>query len=86
MYILSSFDLVSDKSILVKNRKYGQLIISNKFKSFQYLAPKYLALKDEFQVLLKIWVRDTHNSCEGTNGKVEHFDRIKGKISKKFNR
>ena len=30
MYILSSFDLVSDKSILVKNRKYGQLIISKK--------------------------------------------------------
>ena len=26
--ILSSFDFVSDKSVLVKKRKYGQLIIS----------------------------------------------------------
>ena len=28
MFVLSSFDLVEDKSILVRNRKYGQIIIS----------------------------------------------------------
>ena len=34
-FILSSFDLVTDKSILRGNRKYGQLIISK--ESINYL-------------------------------------------------
>ena len=29
MYVLSSFDLVEDKSILIRNRKYGQNMRNN---------------------------------------------------------
>ena len=45
MFVLSSFDLVRDKSILVDKRKYGQLVISktHKLSRVLYLKMSYVS-------------------------------------------
>ena len=82
MYILSSFDLVSDKSILVKNRKYGQLIISK--KPIKLVSdpcteiPFPERMLSGFIETFGLEIHTTHVPPGSSNGvvKVEHFEGL----------
>ena len=79
-HILSSFDLVSDTSILTGKRKYGQLIISN--YPIDYLKDKCINIPFPERVLSGSIIKDnleihtTHIPPGSSNGviKVEHFE------------
>ena len=79
-HVLSSFDLVSDTSILTGKRKYGQLIISN--YPIDYLKDKCNNIPFPERVLSGLIKKDnleihtTHVPPGSSNGviKVEHFE------------
>ena len=80
--IISSFDLVKDKSILIKKRKYGQLIISK--SPIEYLYDRCKEIPFEERVLsgyipcMQIEVHTTHVPPGSSNGiiKVQHFEGL----------
>lgn len=80
--IISSFDLVKDKSILIKKRKYGQLIISK--SPIEYLDDRCEEIPFEERVLsgyipcMQIEVHTTHVPPGSSNGiiKVQHFEGL----------
>ena len=80
--IISSFDLVKDKSILINKRKYGQLIISN--NSIEYLDNRCEEIPFLERVLsgyipcMDIEVHTTHVPPGSSNGviKVRHFEGL----------
>jgi exonuclease III len=88
-FILSSFDLVTDKSILRGNRKYGQLIISK--ESINYLKERCEQIPFPERVLSgfidgrDIEVHTTHVPPGSSNGviKVEHFEGLFDYLSKR---
>ena len=90
MFVLSSFDLVKDKSILVNKRKYGQLVISKepiKFISDQCTEiPFPERLLSCFIEASGIEIHTTHVPPGSSNGviKVEHFEGIFGYLSKRM--
>ncbi|MDA7856356.1 endonuclease/exonuclease/phosphatase family protein [Gammaproteobacteria bacterium] len=80
--IISSFDLVKDKSILIKKRKYGQLIISK--SPIEYLDDRCDEIPFEERVLsgyipcMQIEIHTTHVPPGSSNGiiKVQHFEGL----------
>ena len=89
MFVLSSFDLVKDKSILVRNRKYGQIIISKqpiKFIPEQCIEiPFPERLLSGFIESTSIEIHTTHVPPGSSNGviKVEHFEGLFNYLSKR---
>ena len=79
MFVLSSFDLVRDKSILVDKRKYGQLVISKKPIEFIPEQCKDIPFPERLlscSILESgIEIHTTHVPPGSSNGviKVEHF-------------
>ena len=90
MFVLSSFDLVEDKSILVNKRKYGQLVISKepiKFISDQCKEiPFPERLLSCFIEASGIEIHTTHVPPGSSNGviKVEHFEGVFSYLSKRM--
>ena len=90
MFVLSSFDLVEDKSILVNKRKYGQLVISKepiKFISDQCTEiPFPERLLSCFIEASGIEIHTTHVPPGSSNGviKVEHFEGVFNYLSKRM--
>jgi len=90
MFVLSSFDLVEDKSILVNKRKYGQLVISKepiKFISDQCTEiPFPERLLSCFIEASGIEIHTTHVPPGSSNGviKVEHFEGVFSYLSKRM--
>ena len=80
--LLSSFDLIKDKSILVGKRKYGQLIISK--NPIKYISdpcneiPFPERLLSGFIEKLEMEIHTTHIPPGSSNGviKVEHFEGL----------
>jgi len=79
--ILSSFDFVSDKSILVKKRKYGQLIISKDpitpIKPLGSMPFPERLLSGHIKNI-NIEIHTTHVPPGSSNGviKVQHFEEL----------
>ena len=81
-HVLSSFDLVSDTSILTGKRKYGQLIISS--YPIDYIKDKCNNIPFPERVLSglikkdKLEIHTTHIPPGSSNGviKVEHFEGL----------
>ncbi len=77
--VLSSFDLVKDKSVLVNKRRYGQIIISNgsisEIKEFASVPFPERVLSCS---TLNFEVHTTHVPPGSSNGvrKVEHFEGL----------
>ena len=88
-FILSSFDTVTDQSILKGKRKFGQLIISK--KPISYLKEKCDQIPYPERVLSglindsDIEVHTTHVPPGSSNGviKVEHFEGLFNYLSKR---
>ena len=85
-FVMSSFDFVEDKSVHIKNRKFGQLIISRKpiekiDRCLEIPFPERIlsGLIDDFEV------HTTHVPAGSSNGviKVEHFEGLYTFISKR---
>ena len=80
--IISSFDLVKDNSILIKKRKYGQLIISK--SPIEYLDDRCDEIPFEERVLsgyipcMQTEVHTTHVPPGSSNGiiKVQHLEGL----------
>ena len=89
LFIMSSFDLVEDKSVLVKNRKFGQLIISK--KPIEKIE-KCLEIPFPERVLSGLVdgceIHTTHVPPGSSNGviKVEHFEGLYSFLSKRKRR
>ena len=80
-HILSSFDLVDDKSILVKKRKYGQLIISkDPITPIEPVAtmPFPERLLSGYIKNKEVEIHTTHVPPGSSNGviKVQHFEEL----------
>ena len=82
MSVLSSFDLVKDKSVLVNKRKYGQLVISKKPIKFIPEQSKDLPFPERLLSCLIVEsgleIHTTHVPPGSSNGviKVEHFEGL----------
>ena len=82
MFVLSSFDLVRDKSILVDKRKYGQLVISK--KPIEFISEQCKDIPFPERLLScsilesSIEIHTTHVPPGSSNGviKVEHFEGL----------
>jgi exonuclease III len=89
MFVLSSFDLVEDKSILVRNRKYGQIIISKQPIKFIPEQCKEIPFPERllsgFIASNGIEIHTTHVPPGSSNGviKVEHFEGLFSYLSKR---
>jgi len=89
MFVLSSFDLVKDKSILVRNRKYGQIIISKQPIEFIPEQCKEIPFRERllsgFIESTSIEIHTTHVPPGSSNGviKVEHFEGLFNYLSKR---
>ena len=89
MFVLSSFDLVEDKSILVRNRKYGQIIISKQPIKFTPEQCKEIPFPERllsgFIESNGIEIHTTHVPPGSSNGviKVEHFEGLFSYLSKR---
>ena len=89
MFVLSSFDLVEDKSILVRNRKYGQIIISKQLIKFIPEQCKEIPFPERllsgFIASNGIEIHTTHVPPGSSNGviKVEHFEGLFSYLSKR---
>ena len=87
--LLSSFDLIKDKSILVGKRKYGQLIISK--NPIKFISdpcneiPFSERLLSGFIERLEMEIHTTHIPPGSSNGviKVEHFEGLFSYLSKR---
>jgi len=91
MYVLSSFDLVKEKSILAKNRKYGQIVISKEPIKFISDQCKEIPFQERLlSVLIETngyEIHTTHVPPGSSNGviKVEHFEGLFSYLSKRKN-
>ena len=89
MYVLSSFDLVEDKSILIRNRKYGQIVISKKPIKFLRERCEEIPFPERLlSVFIEsngIEIHTTHVPPGSSNGviKVEHFEGLFSYLSKR---
>jgi len=89
MFVLSSFDLVEDKSILVRNRKYGQIIISKQPIGFVSERCEEIPFPERllsgFIESIGIEIHTTHVPPGSSNGviKVEHFEGLFSYLSKR---
>ena len=89
MFVLSSFDLVEDKSILVRNRKYGQIIISKQPIKFIPEQCKEIPFPERllsgFIASNGTEIHTTHVPPGSSNGviKVEHFEGLFSYLSKR---
>ena len=91
-FILSSFDLVTDKSILKGKRKFGQLIISK--EPISYLKEQCDQIPYPERVLSgfiddrDIEIHTTHVPPGSSNGviKVEHFEGLFNYLSKRVHK
>ena len=89
MFVLSSFDLVEDKSVLIKNRKYGQIIISKQPIRFVSERCEEIPFPERllsgFIESTSIEIHTTHVPPGSSNGviKVEHFEGLFSYLSKR---
>ena len=89
MFVLSSFDLVEDKSILVRKRKYGQIIISKQPIKFIPEQCKEIPFPERlvsgFIESTGIEIHTTHVPPGSSNGviKVEHFEGLFNYLTKR---
>ena len=82
MFVLSSFDLVEDKSILINKKKYGQLLISKEPLQFISEQCKEIPFPERFLSCFiepsGVEIHTTHIPPGSSNGviKVEHFEEV----------